>query len=535
MRLPHHLVRHCSGVFHFRLIVPVDLRARVRRRVIKRSLRTKDPRVAMLAALMLAAGYAQLFARARRSGMADEFDLDALIREMEARGAIPKKFEIGMRDGEPFFKSDPGESLEQTQAGMALFTELMARRFDATASALPTPTSTALAPTTPVVARSVRAAITHWEAVEMPVMRKRNTGTADACLAAMNDFAAYVGEERMISDLRTADVSAWALYRIASRKNQHSTVKNRAGHIKALFDSAKRAGAYPREWENPALDPVKFTKADQEARAKTHGWQAFTEAQLKTLFDPEALRQTRMVHVRRAMVIALYTGARVGEIAQLRLDKFPKVDGRRCMSFAGDTKNDAAKRLIPIHPDLIKLGLLQWVAQQKRRKETRLFPTVKLDGKSGKGNALSKGMGNLLPRLGIKPTIDPALVELGKEVDPILGMHSFRDNVIQAMQGKVEMEIRKAYVGHSYEGQEKYRQKDSHEVAYMRDWTPDEIAKVFGAIAWGKWLDFDGVGPLLAQSDAEHEKDMKTKTMREATRSATAASAAGQNLKKRKK
>jgi len=119
-----------------------------------------------------------------------------------------------------------------------------------------------------VVARSVRAAIDHWEAVEMPVEQKRNKDTAKTRLATMNYFAAYVGETRIISELRTADVAAWGLYRISSRKNQHSTVKNRSGHIKALFDSAKRAGSYPREWENPALDPVKFTKVDQEARAK---------------------------------------------------------------------------------------------------------------------------------------------------------------------------------------------------------------------------------------------------------------------------
>jgi hypothetical protein len=35
MRLAHHLLRHASGVFHFRLVVPADLQPLLGRRVIK--------------------------------------------------------------------------------------------------------------------------------------------------------------------------------------------------------------------------------------------------------------------------------------------------------------------------------------------------------------------------------------------------------------------------------------------------------------------------------------------------------------------
>jgi hypothetical protein len=51
---------------------------------------------------------------------------------------------------------------------------------------------------------------------------------------------------------------------------------------------------------------------------------------------------------------------------------------------------------VPIHPDLLQLGILDWVADQRRRGCTRLLPTVKLDGKSGKGNAISKGFSKLI-------------------------------------------------------------------------------------------------------------------------------------------
>lgn len=61
---------------------------------------------------------------------------------------------------------------------------------------------------------------------------------------------------------------------------------------------------------------------------------------------------------------------------------------------------------MPIHPALIDLGLLDWVSEQRKRGCTRLFPTVKLDGKNGKGNALSKGFSKLLDTLAVKPAIE---------------------------------------------------------------------------------------------------------------------------------
>lgn len=79
MRLSHRLVRHRAGTFHFRLIVAGDLRERVGRRVIKRSLRTTDAHTALAAALALSARHAQLFAWLRGGGMGSQ-KLDPFAR-----------------------------------------------------------------------------------------------------------------------------------------------------------------------------------------------------------------------------------------------------------------------------------------------------------------------------------------------------------------------------------------------------------------------------------------------------------------------
>jgi hypothetical protein len=68
MRLAHHLLRHPSGVFHFRLVVPADLRQVFGKKIVKISLRTKDPTAAKAYAYALGARSAHDFADARGKG-----------------------------------------------------------------------------------------------------------------------------------------------------------------------------------------------------------------------------------------------------------------------------------------------------------------------------------------------------------------------------------------------------------------------------------------------------------------------------------
>lgn len=66
MRIAHHLDRSPTGVFQFRQKVPLDLRGSFRLTVIRRSLGTRNPRVAQLRAYALSAHTGICFQRARR-------------------------------------------------------------------------------------------------------------------------------------------------------------------------------------------------------------------------------------------------------------------------------------------------------------------------------------------------------------------------------------------------------------------------------------------------------------------------------------
>ena len=84
-------------------------------------------------------------------------------------------------------------------------------------------------------------------------------------------------------------------------------------------------------------------------------------------------------------LIALFTGARLGEICQLDSTDIRKVDGVDCIvislrSLVGSTdkqlKTTASDRLIPVHPTLIDCGLLHFAEAKRKAGEKKLFDDI---------------------------------------------------------------------------------------------------------------------------------------------------------------
>jgi integrase len=79
-------------------------------------------------------------------------------------------------------------------------------------------------------------------------------------------------------------------------------------------------------------------------------------------------------------LIALYSGMRLSEIAQLRLADIRTEQGVAFFAVLNtaetSTKTPSSERFVPIHRELIRLGLLDRVAELTRRGERRLFPEI---------------------------------------------------------------------------------------------------------------------------------------------------------------
>ena len=98
-------------------------------------------------------------------------------------------------------------------------------------------------------------------------------------------------------------------------------------------------------------------------------------------------------------LIALFTGARLGEICQLDTTDIRNVDGIDCIvislrSLVGSTdkqlKTTVSDRLIPIHPVLIDCGLVHFAEAKRKAGEKKLFDDIETGSTGSRPVAFSK-------------------------------------------------------------------------------------------------------------------------------------------------
>jgi len=84
-----------------------------------------------------------------------------------------------------------------------------------------------------------------------------------------------------------------------------------------------------------------------------------------------------------APLIALFHGLRSGEILQLKVANVFERDGITALKIEGTVKNHYAYRMVPVHPELMRLGFLEYIAQVREAGYEMAFPDAKLacDGK----------------------------------------------------------------------------------------------------------------------------------------------------------
>ena len=130
--------------------------------------------------------------------------------------------------------------------------------------------------------------------------------------------------------------------------------------------------------------------------------------------------------------IALYTGARLGEIAQLEMTDvrqqhgvwifhITKQSSRKAGALKKSVKTAGSQRVVPIHTKLIEIGLLDYFKAMQARDVVRLFPEIEPDTR-GYMSAMPSGFwGDYLKRIGVK-------------VDRSVNAHSFRHTMTDAFR-----------------------------------------------------------------------------------------------------
>ena len=219
-----------------------------------------------------------------------------------------------------------------------------------------------------------------------------------------------------------------------------ATLQKKAGFLKGLFEFA-----VDREWipKNPAVK-LQLPKADKKKSRVPYEIedirQIFLSPNYAQAERPTAGRGEAAVWL---PLIALFTGARLEEIAQLRPADICKdpLDDLWVIRFTDlgegqSIKNDSSKRLVPVHDALINAGLLQLVDQQRANGHERLFDKLTPDKHGILSASWSKWWRRYVRALGI--------------TDSRKVFHSFRHLFKHVLRrAGVDDKVSKALMGHT--------------------------------------------------------------------------------------
>ncbi|HDS1802201.1 TPA: site-specific integrase [Pseudomonas putida] len=210
------------------------------------------------------------------------------------------------------------------------------------------------------------------------------------------------------------------------------TVNNRLRKLTAFMNWCKTNGYVT---DNPLVGMKVMTGSAKEARL------SFERHDLVALLNHDALRKEARKHPWRYWLPLLgrTTGARLEELCQLRVDDFIEQQGIPCIRIddsreGQNLKNASSRRVLPLHPALLDLCLLQHVESMRAAGIVRVFP--ELEAVRGKlGHAASKWFGRYKAKLGI--------------TDPRKTFHSFRHTFIDDLRDAgVQDSLIKRMVGH---------------------------------------------------------------------------------------
>ncbi|WP_380994121.1 tyrosine-type recombinase/integrase [Sedimentitalea sp. HM32M-2] len=313
----------------------------------------------------------------------------------------------------------------------------------------------------PTQARSVAlgAAIEDFMSEHSPQWSPAMQNKARSYLALLVE---HFGQDRALATVTRQDatemkklVQALPVNRNTKRETRDLTLQEAIAFPGLKKISAKTVSSYidtfRRFWdwaERHGHSDVKLFNGMKVAKAKhsDEGRKAYTPDQTGKLHAALTGKPSGLVKkddYKWGALLGLYTGARLREVAQLDVADIRHEGGIWYLDINGDgpnksLKTPAAKRRVPVHSELIRLGFLDWVAAKP--KGQRLFLSLSYNAKEGYGRNLGRWFNNVfLPGLGMK--------ESG------LVFHSLRHTMVTRLaQAGVPEPLFQEIVGHERQG-----------------------------------------------------------------------------------
>lgn len=178
----------------------------------------------------------------------------------------------------------------------------------------------------------------------------------------------------------------------------HATMKLAQRQITAFFNRLLKKRVIASS-PMDGFGEVKKSLVQPETR------RAFSSAELSAIFSQDTFIPwaSRFPHAWWAPLIGLYTGARVGEVAQLKVADVFQEHGVWCFHFritpdadgtiSQSLKGASSIRIVPVANQLIEAGFLDFMDDVREGGHPRLFPQLKLgiSKATGQRNGVSYG------------------------------------------------------------------------------------------------------------------------------------------------
>ncbi|MEP1420536.1 MAG: site-specific integrase [Erythrobacter sp.] len=295
-------------------------------------------------------------------------------------------------------------------------------------------------------------------------------------------LAEYLGGDRIAQSVTRKDLAEYPDALLMLRRNHHMTpaasfyarlTENPNGRIMASTASgilARTTGLFSWAFKrgyietNPA-EGLSVTAPKQRKGARSRS--PFKADHIRTIFSAPRFVGCKSYARRNEPgdviqkdedywipILAYYTGARLSELVQLHFSDCRLDTDQPHISINEDgseepgdpdykhVKSESGVRIIPLHPDLLELGFVEFVREQKKlaRSRKQLFFRIKYGSDGSPSTAYSKKFGRFLSAIGLD--------------DRQLVFHSFRHTIIDAFQNSgTPLQTVNQIVGHSIPGE----------------------------------------------------------------------------------
>ena len=218
--------------------------------------------------------------------------------------------------------------------------------------------------------------------------KPRSSDSLNNCLRSVVLFEEFTGNPPINELTREQGDGFRAWLQHSDRKTTSKTARDRLTWVKSVLKYAARdLGLIEKNpWEGIGI-----------AFKTTNKRRPWTDAELEVFFTQPLHAAYKLPKDKKAganaaywiPLLGLYTGARIGELAQLKVCDVETLGAIAALSITDEgegqsVKSQAGVRKVPLHSELIRLGFLDYVNLMKSQNQVLLWPQLPIrEGKPG--------------------------------------------------------------------------------------------------------------------------------------------------------